>query len=294
MNVPIALFVYKRLHHTKQTVESLLANAEAASSRLIIFSDAPKTTKDENAVNEVRRYIHSITGFAQVEIVEREANLGLAQSIITGVSSILAVEEQIIVLEDDLYLSQYFLQYMHQALVLYKDYEKVASIHGYLYPLDIETPDSFFIRGTDCWGWATWRRAWLKFNADGKWLLNELEKRYLTDSFDFEGNAEYTAMLKKQIAGKNDSWAIRWSASAFLEDMYTLYPGKSLVKNIGMDGMGTHSDNISDFDTTVANQPIDLKLIDVHEYPLIHQAFARFYKKLKPSLITKIKRRILK
>ena len=98
---PIALFVYKRLRHTRQTIESLLKNAEANESILYIFSDAPKSEKDEYAVQEVRSYISSVKGFREIHIIQRQENFGLAKSIITGVTEILNSHETIIVVEDD-------------------------------------------------------------------------------------------------------------------------------------------------------------------------------------------------
>lgn len=291
---PIALFVYKRLWHTQQTVESLLLNKEAAESKLIIFSDAPKNPADVPAVMAVRNYLHTLSGFAEIEFVEREINFGLANSIISGVSSILEHHEQVIVLEDDLYLSPYFLQFMHEALQLYRDEPSVAAIHGYLYPLDIQPEQSFFIRGADCWGWATWKRAWEHFNPDGTALLRKLESENLTSEFDFYGCARYTSMLKKQIKGQNDSWAIRWSASAFLDTMFTLYPPVSLVKNIGMDGQGTHSDDMSEFDTSVAQSPIRLVKLPVQEQAVMRLAFARFFKTIWPSLFNSVVKKLFR
>lgn len=101
-------------------------------------------------------------------------------------------------------------------------------------------PDTFLIKWTGSWGWGTWDRAWKHFNADGKALLTELESRKLTYTFDFNGKYGYTRMLRRQIEGKNNSWAIRWNASLFLKGILSLNVGKSLVQNEGFDGSGTN------------------------------------------------------
>ena len=105
----------------------------------------------------------------------KEKKFGLAKSIIDGVGKVLDLHEKIIVLEDDLVTSPYFISFMNEALIMYKDEPKVASIHGYIYPIE-GLPDSFFIKGADCWGWATWQEKWKIFETDGKKLLNELKK----------------------------------------------------------------------------------------------------------------------
>lgn len=137
--------------------------------------------------------------------------------------------------------SPYFLQYMNDALSLYKDIEEVISIHGYSYPVKRTLPDTFFLRGADCWGWATWKRGWKLFNLDSSDLYQQLQVNQQCYTFDFEGTHSYCKMLKNNIQGKNDSWAIRWYASAFLRNKLTLYPGRSLIHNIGNDGSGSHS-----------------------------------------------------
>lgn len=84
-NAPVALFVYDRPFHTRQTVESLLANVEAPETKSYVFSDAPKNPSSRKNVEQVRAYIHKISGFKSVSIIVRESNFGLAKSIIDGV-----------------------------------------------------------------------------------------------------------------------------------------------------------------------------------------------------------------
>jgi hypothetical protein len=237
---PIVLFVYNRPEHTAMTVESLLKNDLAAESSIYIYSDGPKNNKEVRVVEKVREYIRKAEGFKEKHIVERERNLGLAQSVISGVSDVINNHGRVIVLEDDLVSSPYFLRYMNEALELYMDEERVISIHGYNYPVRAKLPDTFFLKGADCWGWATWKRGWDLFEPDGQKLLHELRTRNLAYEFDFNGAYGYTEMLQDQIKGKNNSWAIRWYASAFLKGKLTLYPGKSLICNIGLDGSGVH------------------------------------------------------
>ena len=255
-SAPIALFIYNRPAHVRRTVASLLANPEAAESDLFVFCDGAKTPESAAAVEEARAFVRGLTGFASLTVVERERNLGLAKSIIDGVTRLCRDRGRVIVLEDDLVLSPYFLRYMNDALDCYADAPLVASIHGYLGPVHESLPETFFLRGADCWGWATWSRAWQVFEPDAAKLLARLRHEGLTQTFDMEGAEAYTKMLEDFIAGKNDSWAVRWHASAFLRGMFTLYPGRSLVENIGFDGSGMHSGSINPYRTNLAQEPI--------------------------------------
>lgn len=280
MAVPIILFTYNRPWHTRETVTYLQRNHLATESELIVYADGPKSTADEPLVSELRNYLKRINGFKRLTVIERPKNLGLARNIIAGVTETLHKHDKVIVVEDDLVTSPWFLTYMNDGLTRYAGYHEVASIHGYVYPVKKLLSEAFFIKGADCWGWATWKRAWEHFEPDGNLLLEALQQRNLTHEFDFNGAYPYTQMLEDQIAGKNDSWAIRWYASAFLNDMLTLYPGKSLVHNIGNDASGTHSGAGSTHDTEVFHSKINVETEVTHN----HKAFsiiADFFRSLQ-------------
>ena len=143
------MFTYNRPHHTFKTVEALKNNFLASESRLFIFSDGPKNNNSVLGVEKVRTYLKKIDGFKSIKIIERKKNLGLATSIIEGVTKIINEFGKIIVIEDDLVTSPFFLNYMNDALTIYKNDDQVA---GYLYPIDKILDSTFFIKGADCWG----------------------------------------------------------------------------------------------------------------------------------------------
>jgi hypothetical protein len=294
MKAPIALFVYNRPTHTKRTVEALLRNPEATNSDLFVFSDAARTPEKRLGVEAVRSYIAGITGFRSVTIRERATNFGLSRSIINGVTEVLADHEAVIVVEDDLVTSPHFLAYMNDGLTRFAGDERVISVHGYVYPVHAPLPEAFFLRGADCWGWATWRRGWALFNPDGQFLLDELRRQRLTRAFDFDGAYDYCAMLEAQIRGENDSWAVRWHASAFLANRLTLYPGRSLVHNIGHDGSGTHCDASASMDAALSDHPIRLDGVTVEPSTVARQAIVQFFRLERSMLSRVLGREVLK
>lgn len=281
---PIALFTYNRLPHTRQTVEALRRNELSAESDLAIFSDGPRTESDGEKVRSVRDYLKTIDGFGSVTVVESDKNRGLAESIIAGVTDIVNRYGRVIVLEDDLVTSPYFLKFMNDALTLYKDEEKVVSIHGYIYPVTGPLPETYFLKGADCWGWATWKRGWDLFEPDGSRLLEALKARRLARQFDFDGTYGYAGMLKDQVAGKNQSWAVRWYASAFLRDKLTLYPGKSLVSHAGADGSGTHCGQGETGMDAVSAEPIAVRRIPVEEHRKAREEVKKYFRSIRPTL----------
>lgn len=290
---PVILFVYNRPFHTKNTVRALQKNTLASQSELFIYSDGAKNDNQRESVNAVREYLKEIEGFKKVTVIERYTNFGLANSIIDGVTKIVNEFGKVIVLEDDLVTSPYFLAYMNDGLKLYENDKNIASIHGYIYPID-NLPDTFFIRGADCWGWGTWKRAWNVFEPDGKILLEKLKSRGLQNEADFNGSYQYTKMLEDQIIGKNNSWAIRWYISAFLEDMLTLYPGKSFVENIGNDGSGTHSEETKVFSAITNACFTELTKINVVENSYCRKRIEEFFLSMKRNIFYRIYNKIIR
>ena len=275
---PILLFVYNRLEHTRRCIESLLKNPLASESNLFIYADGAKDITQQEAVNDVRSYIRTIQGFKQITLIERSKNWGLARNIIDGVTSQVNRYGKVIVLEDDLVVAPYFLTFMNEALEIYKDEPKVGHIQACDFTQDPSLPDTFLIKWTGSWGWATWDRAWKHFNPNGQELLHELEARKLTHTFDFNGKYGFTRMLRRQIEGKNNSWAIRWNASLFLKDILSLNVGRSLVQNEGFDGSGTNCGGGGLYASHLYLNHLPItKISPIEENKEARQVFSKYY-----------------
>lgn len=242
MLAPIVLFVYNRPEHTQKTINALKKNELAKESELFIFSDGEKNQIDKKKVQEVREIINNINGFKNIKIYESKINNGLANSVIDGVTNIINEYGKVIVLEDDLITSKIFLRYMNRALNFYEDNKDIWSISGYNLPINIPKGydhDVYLSYRAHSWGWATWKDRWNEIDWKIKEFDQFLSNKQKQKLFNRAGN-DMTRMLKKQINGQIDSWAIRWCYNQFKEDSYTIYPVKSKVKNIGMDGSGVH------------------------------------------------------
>lgn len=281
---PIALFTYNRADHTRQAVESLMRNAEAKFSDLFIFSDGPKNEKAVEGVRRNREYIRTLSnsplkgeGFRSVTIIEREKNWGLANSLIAGITEIVNKYGRVIVVEDDLILSPFFLQFMNDALEKYKDEERVASISAFLNPVDSKVPEIFFLRYFACWGWATWKRGWDILINDDKVLLKRL--RWKKNDFNIGGAGPFYGILYCDKVGLNDSWAVRFYASQFLAGKLQLFPGRSMAVQTGTDGSGTHGTSVDTKynNMKVSDMPITLHDIPIEESREMYEAFSRFY-----------------
>lgn len=278
---PIALFTYSRADHTQKAVESLLQNKEAIHSDLYIFSDGPKTESKRKNVEENRKYIHTITGFKSIHIIENQENKGLSNSLISGITKLCDEYGYVIVVEDDLIVSPYFLQYMNEGLEKYQYNDKISAISAFLNPIDCDAPNTFFLRYFACWGWATWKRAWDLFNPDVKSLLKQI--RWKIKGFNINNSHNFYGMLYCHKVGLVDSWAVRFYASSYLANKLILYPSHTMTIQNGIDGTGTHSgkDDFPYHNMKLHQLPITLQDIVIEENKTMYQAYARFYNKIK-------------
>lgn len=241
-NAPVLIFTYNRLDHIQQTITTLSKNMLSHDSDIYIFSDAPKNDAANEAVMDVRNYLHSLSGFKKITIIERNENYGLAKNIIEGVTDIINQYGKVIVLEDDLLTSKNFLSYMNEALNFYEKNEDIFAISGFCWNLPSLknlNEDAFIAYRPASWGWATWKDQWE--NVD--WQLNDYET-FIKDKNAIKkfnrGGMDMTRMLSHYKAGKNNSWAIRWAYSMSKQDKYCIYPKLSKIQNIGFGDNATH------------------------------------------------------
>ncbi|WP_017732623.1 glycosyltransferase family protein [Nafulsella turpanensis] len=240
---PILLFTYKRLDTLKKTISALQKNYLANESELFIFSDGPKSEKDQMQVNEVRAFLVNVNGFKNVKVKEAQSNKGLANSIITGVTEVLESFDKVIVLEDDLLTTPNFLNFMNKSLVQFENISLVFSISGYSFNLgksSLDSADAYFLSRGWSWGWATWKNRWGEVDWQVKDYENFKSDKRRQKEFA-QGGSDLNKMLRHQMEGKLDSWAIRWFYHQFIKGGLTLYPVHSKVYNNGFDAYATHT-----------------------------------------------------
>jgi len=258
MKTPVALFVYNRPWHTSRTIETLRKNLLATETDLFIFADAPKITgnpdqdiKNASLVVEVRELIKAVSGFKSVTVKQPTENIGLANSIIAGVTEIINRYGKIIVVEDDLVSSPYFLRYMNNALDYYETEPRVFNVSAFAFPPAVlQIPpdylyDTYFLYRNSSWGWGTWQDRWRK----AIWDHGELKKLVNDEMIQMEfnkGGEDLYPMLLAQLAGTINSWSIRWSFSISYYGGVSLTPVYSYINNIGFDGTGVHCDKLDD------------------------------------------------
>ena len=279
---PVILFVYNRPEHTKQTLEYLKKNKLAEESSLFIYSDGPKNEQEIFKVDSVRKIIHSIKGFKNIQIKEQDHNLGLAKSVLSGVTEIFQSYDNAIVMEDDIISTPDFLFYMNELLDFYRENKKIFSVTGYTFPIKIPSSykhDLYFSPRASSWGWGTWKDRWEKVDWDINDYNDFIENKLLTEAFE-NGGSDLTKMLKNRKAGKIDSWAIIWTYAHFRDNSYCVYPVKSRIKNIGADLSGVHTNRTKQFDVDLNLELEPVKPVEDPELDeVIMRNFKNFFRK---------------
>lgn len=251
---PIVLFVYNRPEHTRLTIEALKANLLAEESLLYIYSDAARNESSISSVEEVRKYVKDVNGFKKVIVTERSENYGLARSIVEGVSHLVNEYGKIIVLEDDIVTSPYFLKFMNEALDYYKDNNKVWHVSGWNYPIDDQGLDDVFLwRFMNCWGWGTWANRWMHFEKDAKKTIRSFSRSDIK-YFNIDGSYNFFEQVKLNYSLKINTWAIFWYVTIFSNKGLCLNPSKTLTMNIGRDGSGVHCVDIEELPNEISEQ----------------------------------------
>lgn len=238
---PIILFTYNRLSHTEQTIDALRKNELAKNSELFIYSDGGKDEDSWNKVNGIRQYLESVVGFKNITIIKRDVNIGLAQNIIDGVTKIINQYGKIIVLEDDIVTSPYFLNFMNDSLDFYEKTSKIWHISGWNYPISDENlEDVFLYRTMNCWGWATWKDRWNNYEKNPQKFISIFSEKDICE-FNLDNATNFWEQVEKNHNKQMNTWAIFWYAIIFKNQGLCLNPTQSFVENIGFDGTGTNT-----------------------------------------------------
>jgi GT2 family glycosyltransferase len=228
MLAPIIIFAYNRPEHLRKTLDYLVENYLYRKSNIYVFVDRhpdghlTASPALKNADNVIYRDVH----------------YGLSENIIEGVTEVINKYGKAIIVEDDLITSPYFLTYMNNCLDAFENRKYIMSISGYCPPINIKSKDSIFLsHRPGSWGWATWQDRWENFIPNYTHIDREFKKHFN------QGGNDLSITYRKAASGLIDSWLIRWAFSHALYQKYAIYPVKSLVKNIGLDGSGEHCRN---------------------------------------------------
>jgi hypothetical protein len=238
----LAIFGCERPAHLERVLKFLSSNCDVVNFPIYIFIDYPKdfTKLDDHkrVVSIVNENSHKLN---IVEVRVQESNLGLASSIIQGVNYCFKYYDQTIILEDDILVSNFFLEYMKICLNEFRSDTKIGSISGFsiLASNKFSSVKLVALERHSSWGWATWKDRWELVDWDI--LKNRKDEMPYFLKILEEVGPDLPSMLEALIAAEIDSWAVIFTLNMKLLNLKAVYPIETLVENIGLDGSGTNS-----------------------------------------------------
>lgn len=288
----VLLFCFKSAPRVQRTLAALRQSHLASKSDLIVFCDGPRSDAELLEVTEVRKVVKGVKGFRSVEVHESQENKGLARSIIGGLTDVLSDRDRCIVVEDDIEVSPFFLDYMNSALTRYRIEEKVWHINGYNVPWDFSgCEESFCTRWMCCWGWGTWAHRWKEFRREPDRLVSEwswTDRRYL----NVDGSIDLWEQVVSNYEKKRTTWAIFWQATIQKHGGLCISPRESLCRNFGFDGDGTNCGAWNAYDIPELGNKNPALTDRIHEDPIALSRLKKFFSFHNPKLSTRIYRKM--
>ena len=287
---PIALFVYKRPKPLEKVLIALEKNPQFSRTNIYAFCDGPKAGDPPEVLEGIaasRNILEQWQDRAKLTIIENSENFGLHKQIPFGVSYVLERHDRVIVLEDDILVSPFFLDYMNDALSIYAETEQVMQVSGFMFDVDVTLPETFFYNVNSCWGWGTWKRAWEYFDDNATRLLKQLTRSEDFSMYDFNGgqsNCFYDQLVKNHL-GDLMTWAVKWHTCMYLMGGFCLHPKQTLVKNIGFDLDGTNClGPDSRYGVEFTQKKINVEMVPLEKCSAAYEAVAKKFTQQKGPL----------
>ena len=250
MRAPVAIFVYNRLKNTQATLLQLCMNTIASETDVYVFSDGGKDDSSWTQVREVREYLRGLksdidrTGMLKsLTLIERPENIYLERNIIEGIAEVFKKHDRIIVLEDDICTSPYFLEYMNDVLDKYEDIQQVMHVSGFT-NLDLadskqitDEKDIYFTPHMSGWGWGTWRNRWNNYFRHFSSKAEALEGMSVEDMNKMQYGGVFPCL--RSLEKNPIPWDICWEIAIYKNAGLCVTPVHTMVRNIGL-RQGTH------------------------------------------------------
>jgi hypothetical protein len=244
LSTPIAYIIFNRPRHTRETFAAI---REQRPAKLFIIADGPRLghPTDADRCREVREIVEEIDWPCEVQRNYAEQNLGCKMRPKTGIDWVFEYVERAIILEDDCLPHPDFYDYCEELLERYKNDNRVMVVTGNNFQDGRRFGDAayYFSKNNHVWGWATWRRAWLKNDSSIKfWPEFKNSQKWLDFFYDSTERKYWESIFNKVYAGEFETaWDYPWTASVWYHGGLTATPNVNLVTNIGFGPDGTHT-----------------------------------------------------
>ena len=242
-NVPILLVVFNRPAITEQVFNRI---KEMKPKYLFISADAPRdgVVGEREKCEQTRKMVELIDWECDVKRNYADTNMGADRRMVTAIDWFFKNVEEGIIFEDDCLPSKSFFSYCEQMLTRYRDDEKIMHISGdnFQFGQTRNDADYYFSRYAQTWGWATWRRAWQKFDWNISVWPEFLSSNKIDNIFADNKQKKYWLRFLQDIYNKKyNFWDAKWVFAVWQNNGLAIIPSKNLISNIGYGNDATHT-----------------------------------------------------
>lgn len=261
LSTPVVFLIFNRPDTTARVFAEI---ARARPSRLFVIADGPRAHRSGEAEKcaQTRAIVENVDWDCAVTRDFSDVNLGCRRRVAGGLDNVFAQVERAIILEDDCLPDPSFFPFCEELLARYENDARVMHISGDNFQRGRRTADSYyFSRYPHCWGWATWRRAWSRFDMEMAEWPSLRQNGWLSEMFGDRAAADiWTYMLDKAYDGRVDSWATRWAYTCWRQGGLSILPDVNLISNIGFGDEATHTtEKNSDANVPTEAMPFPLR-----------------------------------
>jgi hypothetical protein len=262
MKTAIALFVFNRPDITQQVFNAI---RQVKPEKLFVVADGPRKTHPNDAKKciAVRAIVNTFDWKCKISTNYADINMGCKNRLSSGLDWVFEQVEEAIILEDDCLPDPSFFPFCEELLERYRNNDKIMAISGDNFQFGRKRTEYsyYFSIYNHCWGWATWRRAWQKYDVDMKQWGHVNQTQFLKQFFPNFWPARYWQnKFNQTYLGKMNTWDYQWTFSCWINDGLSILPEVNLVKNIGFDSSGTHTTNQFNPYANLKTRPISFPL----------------------------------
>ncbi|MBF0364994.1 MAG: glycosyltransferase family 2 protein [Oligoflexia bacterium] len=267
---PVAFFIYNRPNLTQKIFNEV---AKAQPKRLFVIADGPKHSDyDRKLCEETRAVTENITWECEVTRFYSSTNLGCRSRISSGLNQLFDTVEEAIILEDDIFPHESFFRFCDEMLTRYKDNPQIMMVAGCnVFQTTHPHYSYFFSRYPSIWGWATWKRAWKRYDVNiCEWPRRKKSKAlhsYFTNAIEVK---IFSSLWNDIYYEKFDTWDYQWDYCRFFSKGIGIIPSENLITNLGFGAHATHTKDRNNF---LASLPLSAL-----NFPLFHPQRVEIYK----------------
>jgi hypothetical protein len=271
IKTPVVFLIFNRPELTAKVFEVI---RQAQPPILLVVADGSRSDRPEEAekCQQTRAIIDCVDWNCEVLKNYSDINLGCAKRVSSGLNWVFETVESAIILEDDCLPHPTFFDYCEELLDYYQQDQRVMSIAGTNFQFGHQRSEySYYYSGFhDCWGWATWRRAWQYFDFEMKLWPTFRESNFLEHKLSNNSRAVryWRRLFQATYEGKKNSWFYRWLFSSWVQSGLGIMPSVNLVSNLGFSLSYSSNTTAEAKKISYANMPVQAM-----GFPLSHPPY---------------------